>query len=161
MAASNATPNTRLSLVLFVVEDRRYALPLAAVEAVVHMVELSPLPKAPAIVLGVINLHGRIVPVLDLPRRLGLASQQPGLTAWLLLARTSRRTVALPVTEVLGVSEVAHDAVTAPDAVFPGIELVAGLVTLPDGVLFIHDLEAFLTPGEERRLAETLAEAGP
>ncbi|WP_447973617.1 chemotaxis protein CheW [Nitrospira sp. Kam-Ns4a] len=161
MAVNDATPSTRLSLVLFVVADRRYALHLAAVEAVVHMVELSPLPRAPAIVLGVINLHGRIVPVLDLPRRLGLASPKPGLTAWLLIARTSRRTVALPVTEVLGVAEVAAGAVAEPDAVFPGIGLVAGLVTLPDGVLFIHDLEAFLTPDEERRLAETLAEAGP
>jgi purine-binding chemotaxis protein CheW len=161
MAVSDAPPSPRFSLVLFVVEDRRCALHLSAVEAVVHMVECAPLPKAPAIVLGVINLHGRIVPVLDLPRRLGLPTRRAGLTTRLLIARTSRRTVALPVTEVLGVSEVPAGAVAAPDTVFPGIGLAAGLATLPDGVLFIHDPDAFLTPAEERRVAETLAEAGP
>lgn len=147
-----------IKLVVFDIEGQRYALPLNDVERVLPMVAVSPLPKAPAVALGVINLHGRIVPVLDIRRRLGLSPRDYDLTAHLLVARTIRRTVALPMDEVLGVKEVAAEVVTAPDAVLPGIGHVAGIVALADGLLFIHDLETFLSLDEERRLTDAMEE---
>jgi purine-binding chemotaxis protein CheW len=146
-----------LRLVVFRLEGQRYALPLPLVERVWRMVEVAPLPRAPAIVLGVINLHGQVIPVLDLQRRFGRPADRHGLTSCLLVARTSRRRLALPVNEVLGVQAVAAETVTLPDTLFPGIGLVAGIVTLPDGVLFIHDLETFLSVDEAQRLTEALA----
>jgi purine-binding chemotaxis protein CheW len=121
------------------------------------MVSVSSLPQAPAITLGVINLHGQILPVLDLRRRFGLPPREYGLAARLLVVRTSRRVLALPVDEVLGVREVATEAVTPPQAVLPGIEHVAGIVALADGLLFIHDLEACLSLEEDRQLTEALS----
>lgn len=119
-----------LRLVVFTLDGQRYALPLATVERVLPMVAVSPLPQAPEIALGVINLHGQVLPVLDIRRRLGFPPRDFGLTAHLLVARTSRRTLAVPVDEVLGVREVAADAVAPPDAVLPGIGHVAGIVAL-------------------------------
>lgn len=147
-----------LQLVVFVIEEQQYALPLPAVERVLPIVAVSPLPQAPPIALGVINLHGKVLPVLDVRRRLGFPPRPYGLAAHLLVARTRRRTLVLPVDEVLGVRAVAADAVTSPDAVLPGIGHVAGLVTLADGLLFIHDLEAFLSLDEERRLTGAIEE---
>lgn len=144
-------------LVVFVAGAQRYALPLAAVERALPMVAVSPLPKAPEIVLGVINLHGRIVPVVDVRRRLGLPSREYGMAGHLLVARTARRALALPTDEVVGVSEVPADAVRRPESVVPGIGHVAGIVALPDGVLLIHDLDTFLSLEEEGRLDEVLA----
>lgn len=43
-------------VVVFTLEGQQYALPLSAVERIVHAVEITPLPKAPEIVLGVINM---------------------------------------------------------------------------------------------------------
>jgi len=57
------------SLVIFRLDNQDDALHLTAVERVLRMVAVSPLPMAPAIVLGVINFHGRVIPVLDLQRR--------------------------------------------------------------------------------------------
>ena len=140
-------------LVIFRLENQRYALHLTAVERVLRMVAVSPLPMAPAIVLGVINFHGRVIPVLDLQRRFGLPIRNYGLNATLLVARTKRRTLALPVTEVFGVQEVAAENVALPAAVCPGIGHVVGIAALSDGVLFIHDLDAFLSLEEEQQLA--------
>lgn len=148
--------STVLRLVVFVIDEQRYALPLLAVERILPMIAVSPLPQAPAVVLGVINLHGQVLPVVDIRRRFGLAPRDFGLRAHLLVARTSRRTLVVPVDEVLGVSEVAAGAVTPPDAVLPGIGHVAGIVALADGLLFIHDLDAFLSLDEERQLTESL-----
>ena len=147
-----------LRLVVFVIEGQRYALPLSAVERVLPMVAVSPLPKAPAVALGVINLHGAVIPVLDIRLRFSWPPREYALTAHLLVARTRQRTLALPVDEALGVQEVAAEAVTPPDAVLPGIGQVAGIVALTDGLLFIHDLDAFLSLHEERQLTEALEE---
>jgi hypothetical protein len=48
-------------LVVFRLEEQRYGLPLAAVERVLPMVAVATLPKAPAVVLGVINVGGRVI----------------------------------------------------------------------------------------------------
>jgi len=147
-----------LQFVVFVIEPQRYALLLESVERVLPMVAVSPLPKAPAIAVGVINLHGRIIPVLDIRRRFGFPTPDYDLTARLLVARTSRRTVAMPVDEVLGVSDVAEEAVTAPQAVLPGIGHLTGIVARADGLLFIHDLDTFLSLDEEHQLTDALEE---
>jgi len=149
-----------LSLVIFSLEGQRYALGLPAVERVLPMVEVSPLPNAPPITLGVINYHGMVIPVLDIRRRFSFPPRDYGLTAHLLVARTSRRTLAVPVDEVLGVKEVAEVAVTPPEVILPGIGHVAGIVALAEGLLFIHDLATFLSLDEEHRLTEALEEKG-
>lgn len=153
----NATAQSAaIPLVVFRVGEQRYALPLGAVERVFPMVAVAPLPQAPAVALGVINIHGRVTPVVDIRRRLGTPPREYGLADHLLLARTPRRTLAMPVDEVLGVREVAQAAVTQPTAVLPGIGQVAGIAALPDGLLFIHDLDTFLSLDEERQLAQAL-----
>ena len=145
-----------LSLVVFVIEGQRYALNLSVVERVLPMTEVSPLPEAPAVALGVINIHGQVIPVLDIRRRFGLPAHDYGLDTHLLVARTTRRTLALPVDEVLRVQEIATEDVTLPETVLPGIGRVEGIVTLPDGLLFIHNLDTFLSLDEEQRLTEAL-----
>lgn len=149
-----------LQLVVFSIGGQQYALHLSTVERVLPMVAVSPLPQAPAVAPGVINLHGQPIPVLDLRRRFALPPRDYGLRSHLLVARTRRRTMAVPVDEVMGISEVAAGAVTPPDAVLPGIGHVAGIVALPDGLLFIHDLDVFLFLDEEHQLTEALEEIG-
>lgn len=147
-----------LRLVVFGIEAQQYALALSAVDRAFPMVAVSPLPKAPAIALGVINISGRVIPVMDIRKRFGLPARALDLGARLLVARTPRRILAMPVDTVIGVTEIMAGTVTAPDAVLPGIGHVAGIVTLPDGLLFIHDLDTFLSLDEERQLATALAE---
>lgn len=141
----DALHGSTLALVIFGIEDLRFALRLSAVERILPIVEVSPLPKAPAITLGVFNLHGTVLPVLDIRRRFGFPQRDYGLTAHLLVARTKRRVLAVPVDGVFGVSEVRAEAVIPPDTILPGIGHVAGIVALADGLLFIHDLETFLS----------------
>lgn len=65
-------------LVVFAFDEQRYALHLSAVERIVRMVEITPLPKAPEIVLGVVNVQGRIVPIVNIRKRFltGLKSHE-------------------------------------------------------------------------------------
>ncbi len=156
-----ALPPATFHLVVFLLAEQQYALPLPMVERVLPMVAVSPLPQAPPMTLGVINIHGTVVPVLDLRRRFGFPPHEYGLAAHVLLARTTRRTLALPVDAVLGVKEVAALAVTSPDAVVSGRAPVVGIVALADGLLFIHDLDSLLSYDEEQQLTRAIAETAP
>ena len=143
-------------VVVFVLEGARYAVPLQATERALRMVAISPLPGAPQMLAGVINLHGRVVPVVDLRRRLGLPPREYGSAAHLLVVKSPRRTLALPADEVLGLRAFPKGAVAPSERVTPGLGAVAGIAALPDGLVFIHDLEAFLTADEERGLDQAL-----
>jgi purine-binding chemotaxis protein CheW len=147
-----------LILVAFAVSDRRVALELGLVERVLPMAAVTPLPLAPDVVLGAINIAGEIVPVFDVGRRLGLPERGYGPDARLVLARTARRLVAIPADDVRGACAVDPAAVISADALAPGMDHIAGAVALEDDLLLIQDLDAFLTADEERLLAPALAE---
>jgi purine-binding chemotaxis protein CheW len=146
-----------VELVAVDVGGQRWALPLEAVERVVGMVAVSPLPASPAGVRGAINVAGEIVPVLDLDVRIGRPGRDRGADARLVLARTSTRRVALPVDDVLGVISVDATAVAPPVEHVPAP--IAGTVALPDGVRAIYDVDAFLSAADEAVLAEVLTGA--
>jgi purine-binding chemotaxis protein CheW len=70
---SSATPSTAPHWLTFQLDGQAYAAPLAQVSEVIRMGEVTPVPGAAADLLGVRHLRGRVVPVLDGRRRLGLA----------------------------------------------------------------------------------------
>jgi purine-binding chemotaxis protein CheW len=143
-------------LVVFAMDEQRYALQLAAVDRVVRMVEVTPLPQAPQIVLGVINAQGRIIPVVDIRRRFRLPARDIHLSDHLLIARTARRTVALALDAVTGIVEGSAQAVITAEEILPGLEYVEGVIKLEDGLILIHDLDTLLSLEEEQTLAATL-----
>jgi purine-binding chemotaxis protein CheW len=152
---SQLLPHTE-HLVVFMLESQGYALQLSVVERVVPMVEITPVPQAPDIVLGVINLQGQIIPVLNLRKRFCLPERNTCLSDQLVIAHTARRLVALAVDTVTSVVECSAAEITAADTVLPGLVYVQGVVQFADGMVFIHDLDTFLSLQEERALDATM-----
>ncbi|WP_284319276.1 chemotaxis protein CheW [Dyella acidisoli] len=138
--------------VVFLLDEKRYALYLTAVERVVHAVYVTPLAKAPDIVLGVVSLQGRIVPVFNVRRRFHLSEREVHLADQIIFARTERRTVALWVDMVTGVIECDKSDVTHAGDILPAMEYVRGVIQLDDGLVLVHDLDAFLSLDEEKLL---------
>ena len=145
-----------LPLIVFSLDEQRYALRLSSVERTVRMVEITPLPGAPEIVFGVIDVHGEIVPVLNIRKRFGLPERVPGIADHLIMARTARHTVALVADAIFDVVTLPGDELVAPATILPRLEYVAGVAKLGDGMVFIHDLDAFLSLEEEQTLETAL-----
>lgn len=146
----------RVSLVTFRLDDRHFALHLSVVDRVLPAAAPTPLPGAPPIVLGVLDVAGAIVPVVDIRQRFRLPPRDIELSDRIIVARTERRTLALIANTVNGVIEVPADAVMTPTAVFPGPEYVEGVVQLADGLVLIHNLETFLSLDEEQALDQAI-----
>jgi len=70
-----------VNLACFEVKGQAYALEVAHVREIVRMQELTPLPNAPALIEGVIDLRGAVIPVLDLSRVLGQGRADDGMNA--------------------------------------------------------------------------------
>lgn len=143
-------------LIVFTLDDQRYALPLHAAERVVRMVAITPLPNAPDIILGVINFQGKVIPVINVRRRFGLPDREIALTDQLVVARTARRPVALVADAVLDVIACAAQSLIAAEDILPKLEYVEGVVKLTDGLILIHDLDKFLSLEEEETLDQVL-----
>lgn len=145
------------TVIVFTVCDRRFGLPPGSVERVLRAVAVTPLPNAPGVVRGVIDLHGEIVPVVNLHVRYGLPTREIALDDCLLVARTPTRKIAMLVETVGAVVELGPGDVVAVDAMVRGTEHPRAVARLPDGIVLIQDLEAFLSHEEERLLDDALA----
>lgn len=144
------------SIVVFTLEGRRIGLPLDTVERAVRIVDPTPLPKAPSVVCGIINVQGHIVPVLDTRRRFGLPAREIELSDQLLIARTSYRTVALWVDAVIELVTCDAQDFVDSESVVPGLDYVRGIVRLADGLILVHDLDTFLSLEERQALDEAI-----
>lgn len=145
------------SLVTFTVAGILLALPLDRVVRTVRAVAATSLPQAPEIVLGIVNVQGRIVPVVNLRRRLGLAERELALDDQLLIACSATRMLAMIVDAVADVIECEEKNFVAVETVVGGTRLLKGIVKAPDGMVLIHDLDSFLSLDEERELDAALA----
>jgi purine-binding chemotaxis protein CheW len=147
-------------LVAFILGEQQYALSLATVQRVVRMVEVTPLPKAPEVVLGVIDFQGNIIPVVSMRKRFGLAESEISLSDQLVVAQAGTRSVAVVVNSVTGVFERTAEEVTEAEKIVPGAQYLEGITRLDSGILFVHDLDRFLSKKEEQQLDGLLAQAG-
>jgi purine-binding chemotaxis protein CheW len=149
----------REQLLIFSLDGGKYALNLAAVASVIRSVALTPLPNAPEIVLGVFSWHGKIIPALDIRQRFRLPARgiEPG--DCLIVARTSRFPAALLADEALGVLEDPGPTLVPGDIV-PGMRYVQGVKRVGADIIFIHDLEGFLSLEEEGILDDAMDHYG-
>ncbi len=100
------------SFLLFCVEDGRYALDVAAVERIVFAAEVTPLTDAPETVLGLINIAGEIMPVVDVRRRFGFPPRDMELSDRFIVTHATGTPLALLVEAVEGVVELPAQSIT-------------------------------------------------
>ena len=144
-------------LLVFTLDEQRYALRLFAVDRVVRMIEITSLPKAPDIVLGIINVGGRLVPVVNTRKRFRLPERETGLSDQLIIANTVTRSVALLVDATAGVIERPGNWLVPAERIVPGLEYVEGVIKLEDGMVLVHDLDRFLSLDEEKALNDAMS----
>lgn len=145
-----------MMLLLFTLDDWRCALELSIVERAYRAVAVTPLPDAPDIVLGVVNVRGVVLPVVDIRKRFRLPEKNLTPDDKLIVARSSDRLVVLVVDSVTGVIECSGKDITVASAIVPGMEYVEGVARLKDGMILIHNLARFLSLEEKVVLEQAL-----
>jgi len=139
---------------VFTLEDQPYALGLEAVERVVRAVELTSVPEAPEILVGLINIRGKIVPVLDIRRRFHLPPRDMEIKDRIIVSRTSSRTIAVIADTIEGVAEFAQEEIHEARKILPDMEgYVEGVGKLNDDTVLIYDINKLFSINEIKGLA--------
>ncbi len=152
-----------MDILTFELDNRLHAFRADDVVQIVQMVEISPLPGAPAVIEGIVNVRGTIVPVFDLRARLGLPARAIDPAQHLVILASGARSSAVRV-------DAADDFVSIPDSGIAasladsgvkgaGSRHIAGVAATPDGTTVIYDLAAFLSQSETDTLDAALATA--
>lgn len=145
------------SVLPFDLHGQRFALPARQVIRVLPALLPLPLPAAPPAVAGLCNVHGRLLPVLDIRAQLGWPASAPQRWDHWIWARTTRREVILPVNRCYPVEDIEADFYPVAELHIPG-NMLQGVLRSEDGLLLLKDLETFLSPAEEAALAEAMGD---
>jgi purine-binding chemotaxis protein CheW len=139
----------------------RYGFVFDVVIEVLQAVALTPLPGAPPVVEGVINVRGTLVPVIALGARLGFPAEPLKVTDHLVLATAGAQLVAIRVERVTELLSVQPEEIVAPQDLRGASPCIGGAAPLRNGLLLVCDLEAFLEEAERRSLTRALETAPP
>ena len=141
--------------VTFNLDDETYGINVMQVQEVLPMTEIAPVPGAPAFVMGIINLRGNVVTVIDTRMRFGLTSNEPGPTSRIVVIETNDQIAGILVDSVAEVVEVKQGEIdTAPNV---GNEesarYIYGVVSRGNQLLILIDVNKMLTKEEWQDVA--------
>jgi purine-binding chemotaxis protein CheW len=127
--------DTRIKLATFRVGNATYALDVAHLREVVRWQSITPLPAAPRLIEGVIDLRGALVPVVDLGRALGGAAVAAAASARIAIVESDGLVMGLAVDAAVEVMSVEVTALEDPPALATqaGYDAVRAVVRRPDG----------------------------
>lgn len=141
--------------VTFELEDETYGIDVMQVREVLRSIEISPVPGAPPFVLGIINLRGNVVAIIDTRQRFGLGPREPDEQARILILETGDHVVGFLVDSVNEVVQLsASEIESAPDTGSgDSARFISGLVNRDSGLLILVDSNRLLSNEELAELA--------
>lgn len=128
-------------VVVFSLDGRELAVRGEDVVEVIRMVAITPIPEADPWLRGVINIRGRIAPVIDLRSRLSLSSREPGLDTPIVVVDVGARRVGLLVDAMVGIEMLASDALEQPDQLAGSLHAVDSMAHVGSRVILMLDKE--------------------
>ncbi|WP_027183791.1 chemotaxis protein CheW [Desulfovibrio inopinatus] len=151
--------NTAETYLFFVVRDRILALPLASVRRVHQAVATTPLPDAPQTVLGVVNVHGRMIALVDPGVHLGFDPSPIRTSQAFLEIQAEYGPVLVLADTVLDVDFLQSENVIAAEDLIPGYHDVVSVSSFRDITVFVSDPDSFLTEDERAAVADAIIES--
>lgn len=141
-------------LVVFGLGDEVYGVDISRVQEIIRMQDITQVPGAPHFVEGVINLRGRIIPVIDLRRRFGLHDVQAGASSRIVVVETEGHVIGMIVDAVSEVLRVSTTCIEPPSPLLTGIdsEYIRGIAKLEERLIILLQLDKVLTGDQKAAL---------
>jgi purine-binding chemotaxis protein CheW len=135
----------RVEYVTFALAGEAYAVPISRVAEILKPLPITPVPRSPRVVIGVMTVRGRLVTVLDLRRRLRLPESPLDHKSRILITDTGEERIGLLVDEVMQVHRLGESEIEARDVLGGDPEPYLAGIGRPDGaVLILLDLRPIL-----------------
>jgi len=145
-----------LQLVTFSIGDEEFGVDILKVQEIIRTMEITKVPRAPAFVEGVINLRGKVIPIIDLRKRFGLQARGHDKNTRIIVIEINGMIVGFVVDAVSEVLRIPAGTVEPPPPVVAGLEseYLSGVGKLEDRLLILLDLNRLLSREERKVLTQ-------
>lgn len=153
--AAQATNDSVLQCVTFRLEDEIYGINVMQVQEVLRVTEIAPVPGAPHYVLGIINLRGNVVTVIDTRERLGLGSKEMDESTRIVIIEADKLVVGILVDAVAEVVDLRSSEIESAPSVGndESSKYIQGVATRDGELLILVDLNKLLNDEEWAELS--------
>jgi purine-binding chemotaxis protein CheW len=140
----------------FRIGNETYGVRIASVREIVRVPEITTVPNAPETIEGVINLRGKIIPVMDLRKRFGSAPTQPDKKNRILVVELDNKMLGLIVSSASEVLKIPPSEIESPGSVFAEGEssYVTGVGKLKGRLIILLDIARLLRQPEFKKFEE-------
>lgn len=154
MAVIVDTTQAEQQLVVFDLASEGYGVDIGAVREIIRMQEITRVPKTPEFVEGVINLRGKVIPVIDLRKRFGLHVAEQNKDNRIVVVDIGKQDIGVIVDAVTEVLRISTDSVEPPTSVITSADsdYLLGIAKLESRLIILLDLESVLSKEEKETL---------
>lgn len=144
-----------IQLVTFSIGEEEFGVNILQVQEIIRTMEITKVPRAPEFVEGVINLRGKVIPIVDMRSRFGLESKGHDKYTRIIVIENEMIIVGFVVDSVSEVLRLPANSVQPPPPVVAGMdsEYIDGVGKLEDRLLILLDLDSLLDNEEVEALS--------
>ncbi len=159
--ASGETPAERApaggKYLTFVLDGEEYGLEILKVQEIIGLLKITPVPRTPSYLRGVINLRGRVIPVIDLRAKFGMPAIEATQHTCIIVVHSRGQRVGLMVDRVSEVSDIGDEAVDPAPSLGADVrtEFLLGLGKSEQGVTILLDIDRVLSSDDVVELKRT------
>jgi purine-binding chemotaxis protein CheW len=148
--------NELLQLVNFELNNEEFGIDILMVQEIIRVLQITKVPNSPNFVDGVINIRGRVIPVVDLRCKLGMPRKEHGNDTRIVVVEVSGKTTGFIVDKVTEVLRIPSSITEAPPELVTGInsDFIKSVGKLEDRLMILLDMEKILTNSEKLELQE-------
>lgn len=141
---------TEQQLVVFELNNEVYGVDIAKVHEIIRMQNITQVPRAPQFVEGVINLRGRVIPVVDLRKRFGFAKTEHSKQSRIVVVEIDGQTIGMIVDGVSEVLRIPTASIEPPSPVVTTLDsdYLKGIAKLEDSLIILLQLDKILSDSE-------------
>jgi len=132
----------QIQLVSFNLGQEEFGIDILKVQEINRMVEITKVPQAPSYVEGVINLRGKVIPVIDLRRKFSLEAGEYDKNTRIVVADVSGHVIGMVVDAVSEVLRIPRSTIEPPPEIVTSLdsEYISGVVKLDEKLLIFLDI---------------------
>lgn len=137
-------------IVIFRLDEQEFGLRVDQVREIIRLAAVTPMPHTAAAVAGMINVRGKVIPVVDMGEYLGLSPAKPGLTARIIIIEADGTMVGLRVDTATDVLRVPSDSLEPADEIVGqgGLTDITGVYKLDERLVALIDTSDLLEIGQ-------------
>lgn len=160
MADIKSNTQEERQLVVFDLANESYGVDIHAVQGIIRMQAITKMPKTPDFVEGVINLRGKVIPIVDMRKRFDLVVKEETKDSRIVVVDIGGQEVGIIVDAVTEVLRITNDSIEPPSSVITSTDsaYLMGIAKVEDRLIILMDLENVLSHAEKGTITTTQTE---